>query len=588
MGKTIRAITYTEGLIRRSVDRDKLPGKLWLASDLSPEVTKAIEEEGILSLGGAYGDANAATPVQYDHLLIALEGGEYVDIEVFNLAATLFESNDEKLVRIHRFLSALSKNPPPFDKLSDDTSASSVPAGDDLAGWEAANKALVFRYGDEMDRSSRRDESRPVKRYFGDADLDYYIDGFGKLGSAIAFLSWGMFEYGAIGGRRTRAEKMLEKGLPEAQATLLRAKMESYPTLYRVTGHEERGEARLEDVLLGGAVTARTTWPLTDIEEGMFIIGRVFEAGEFRFFEMAGPPMVPEMVDEAIGRLRDKGMEFTREGLRRGAHLFGRLWDWLQEWNADQSQIGQQNSDDEDIIWHTAAFSVADEADVRKRLAERDDIDLSEDKDVYVWVGKARKEAGPFNDMLLLGNIRVIEGSLILVVNSPERFERARKWLEEMPGVKLSDVKRGDIRELLRDAGEVSPSSEDGAIELTAEAHARWQAMANQRLMQWLDTPLSILGGKTPREVSRTSEGRGLVAELIRGIPDTSDPTLKPPREAMLKELGLPVRPVREERGFDPAEDIELEDLERPRVKVGRNDPCPCGSGKKYKKCCGR
>jgi len=24
------------------------------------------------------------------------------------------------------------------------------------------------------------------------------------------------------------------------------------------------------------------------------------------------------------------------------------------------------------------------------------------------------------------------------------------------------------------------------------------------------------------------------------------------------------------------------------KVKVGRNDPCPCGSGKKYKKCCGR
>ena len=23
-------------------------------------------------------------------------------------------------------------------------------------------------------------------------------------------------------------------------------------------------------------------------------------------------------------------------------------------------------------------------------------------------------------------------------------------------------------------------------------------------------------------------------------------------------------------------------------TKVGRNDPCPCGSGLKYKKCCGR
>ena len=24
----------------------------------------------------------------------------------------------------------------------------------------------------------------------------------------------------------------------------------------------------------------------------------------------------------------------------------------------------------------------------------------------------------------------------------------------------------------------------------------------------------------------------------------------------------------------------------REAPKVGRNDPCPCGSGKKYKKCC--
>ena len=26
----------------------------------------------------------------------------------------------------------------------------------------------------------------------------------------------------------------------------------------------------------------------------------------------------------------------------------------------------------------------------------------------------------------------------------------------------------------------------------------------------------------------------------------------------------------------------------REEEKVGRNDPCPCGSGKKYKKCCGK
>ena len=27
---------------------------------------------------------------------------------------------------------------------------------------------------------------------------------------------------------------------------------------------------------------------------------------------------------------------------------------------------------------------------------------------------------------------------------------------------------------------------------------------------------------------------------------------------------------------------------QREKPKVGRNDPCPCGSGKKYKHCCGR
>jgi SWIM/SEC-C metal-binding protein len=27
---------------------------------------------------------------------------------------------------------------------------------------------------------------------------------------------------------------------------------------------------------------------------------------------------------------------------------------------------------------------------------------------------------------------------------------------------------------------------------------------------------------------------------------------------------------------------------QKAKEKVGRNDPCPCGSGKKYKKCCGK
>ena len=35
-------------------------------------------------------------------------------------------------------------------------------------------------------------------------------------------------------------------------------------------------------------------------------------------------------------------------------------------------------------------------------------------------------------------------------------------------------------------------------------------------------------------------------------------------------------------------EQARVETYKREEPKVGRNDPCPCGSGKKYKKCCGK
>jgi len=39
---------------------------------------------------------------------------------------------------------------------------------------------------------------------------------------------------------------------------------------------------------------------------------------------------------------------------------------------------------------------------------------------------------------------------------------------------------------------------------------------------------------------------------------------------------------------FKDAAAPRQEQVRREGAKVGRNDPCPCGSGKKYKKCCGK
>ncbi|NOZ61903.1 MAG: hypothetical protein GXO74_09500 [Calditrichaeota bacterium] len=47
--------------------------------------------------------------------------------------------------------------------------------------------------------------------------------------------------------------------------------------------------------------------------------------------------------------------------------------------------------------------------------------------------------------------------------------------------------------------------------------------------------------------------------------------------------------------GFEPDKPEDISDLEKmlnpaqpvKSNKIGRNPPCPCGSGKKYKNCCG-
>jgi uncharacterized protein len=76
------------------------------------------------------------------------------------------------------------------------------------------------------------------------------------------------------------------------------------------------------------------------------------------------------------------------------------------------------------------------------------------------------------------------------------------------------------------------------------------------------------------------------------------DPTLRPykePMDAQRREqlvLGISAcvpsiyRYFLSRRRLSRA-DPQASTHRRAGAKVGRNDPCPCGSGKKFKKCCG-
>jgi len=52
------------------------------------------------------------------------------------------------------------------------------------------------------------------------------------------------------------------------------------------------------------------------------------------------------------------------------------------------------------------------------------------------------------------------------------------------------------------------------------------------------------------------------------------------------KEAQKILRPI--VNGFIEAACAEATQSKKKSRKIGRNEPCPCGSGKKIKKCCGR
>ncbi len=51
---------------------------------------------------------------------------------------------------------------------------------------------------------------------------------------------------------------------------------------------------------------------------------------------------------------------------------------------------------------------------------------------------------------------------------------------------------------------------------------------------------------------------------------------------------GLQQRPQKKQPEVQKPNDVPQQPVGQPSQKVGRNVPCPCGSGKKYKKCCGK
>ncbi|NTZ84929.1 UPF0149 family protein [Burkholderia metallica] len=116
-----------------------------------------------------------------------------------------------------------------------------------------------------------------------------------------------------------------------------------------------------------------------------------------------------------------------------------------------------------------------------------------------------------------------------------------------------------------------------GFMQGVALARKYWQSLFdNPQGQEWM-RPLRLLGAdETASDEAASAEaalmldpvGREILADRI------------PAGIAGIYRYWLPYRKAVHERHLAAT-------AQRSEPKIGRNDPCPCGSGKKFKKCCG-
>ena len=78
----------------------------------------------------------------------------------------------------------------------------------------------------------------------------------------------------------------------------------------------------------------------------------------------------------------------------------------------------------------------------------------------------------------------------------------------------------------------------------------------------------------------------GSTMKLIEKAIQQSDLGINPQNDGRVLRLVFPQ--LTEERRKELYKEQKASGTVRKGKKIGRNDPCPCGSGKKYKHCCGR
>ncbi|NQT88281.1 DUF2384 domain-containing protein, partial [bacterium] len=398
------------------------------------------------------------------------------------------------------------------DRMDIDTDV--IPEADDLERWKACDHLLYQRAMRELDRDDRLLPDA-LACYFGDEDVGWDFLGDEEDNFAdVCFAECRWLDCRHAEQSTTPAERMLAGGLPRAERRILEARVRAAPSIYRMDAVDAGVSLTLVDVLFGGSVLVHDANLATTAAINMAFPARIFPVGSFHFAGPLGPLLDPLEIDVAIEYLQDIGLDLTPEGTRSNAHLFGRLWEFLDDAHADAAPPRVQNTDGDELCFHTATYRVADEGAARAVIGARDDVDDT-DPECIRWV---RHDSA--DRMTALASLRFTGDELLVETNSAERSGKIRAWLDSVPGIAYETVRTRDM-DTVRNAPRPPDDRLAAAapVEITPEIAAGIEAIFHQQYMAWLDKPVPALGDKTPREACRTEAGKQRVARLIRAIP---------------------------------------------------------------------
>ncbi len=170
--------------------------------------------------------------------------------------------------------------------------------------------------------------------------------------------------------------------------------------------------------------------------------------------------------------------------------------------------------------------------------------------------------------------------------------EDDRNYLENIDQEILEDIRQGIMVPYYNIFG-----SAPGDMEMRVQLDGKEYFIVDQYCMSCGDCPISLTfyepgagGAKAVLHVSTRPEMRDYQVE------QTPAPQLSPDRVMEQLRRRQPLRRLlrkRQARMQEAARNIKARYFQAAppssaaRPAAGRNDPCPCGSGKKYKRCCG-